>query len=401
MLRNSSSAAHATERSMIRQYNTALTSFSRRLSDDEATDMQAVLLCCLLLVSLEGLVGRYDESQRHLAAGLRLLTPSALRSIKDQDSLNRILDAFSHLSFSYATFMDNTKMLPPVMGVLHEYFGADTAGQPFADLDEALTALRALDLCSTHQDYPAELLAAYQHGSSPSYDTDSSTPEPPSPIPPNATIDTGMPTRDSILRYVVQHWSIRLEATVSALHNSGHPITEAVTRQITGLRLQRRLWAVGVELEDADSRVGAYKDPSTTAAIDHAWRLWLDDVAPILDEMMAKGTVLPTFSLDGDYVPSLSVLLSTAKDPALIRRAMAYLKSINRREGIWDSRELAEVHEAALSLEDGQAEDIYMSQLTIPGLARRLSGISGGISPHNSLLRVADTGSPTRYFHFP
>ena len=375
MLRSSSSTADATERSMMRQYNKALANLSRRISDDSAVDMQAVLLCCLLLVSLEGMIGRYNESQRHLAAGLRLLTPSVLRSIKDQESSNRILDAFAHLGFSYASFMATVAFSPPILGALHEYFGADKAGRPFTDLDEALTALRALDLCSTHEDYPARLLAAYQHGNSPCYGPDSSTPEPSSSIPHNETTHSGTPTLDSILRCVVHHWTRRLEATVSALHNPGQTMTEAETRQLTGLRLQRRLWDVGVELEAADRTPGACQDPSFAVAIDDAWRLWLDDVAPILDEMMAKGTVLPTFSLDGDYVPSLSILLSTATDPALIQRAMTYLKSINRREGIWDSRELAEIHEAALALPDREAKYTYLSQSTTPELARRLLGI--------------------------
>lgn len=395
MLRSSSSPADATERSMIRQYNRALAGLSKRISDEAATDMQAVLLCCLLLVSLEGMVGRYDESQRHLAAGIRLLTPSALRSMRDQESSSRILDAFAHLGFSYATFMDTVTFSSPVLGALHAYFGADTANQPFADLEEALTALRALDLCSTHEGYPAELLAAYQHGNSSCYNTDSSTPEPSSSLPQNETVDTEAPTTDNILRRVVHHWGTRLEATLSALYASGRSVTEAETRQITGLRLQHRLWDVGVELEAADCTVGAYQDqdPSSAAAIDKVWRLWLDDVAPLLDDMAVKGAGLPTFSLDGDYVPSLSILLSTATDPALIQRALAYLKSINRREGIWDSGELAEVHEAVLALPDDHAKDTYLAESTIPGLARRLSVVSVGISPHNNLLRMVDTGS--------
>ena len=50
----------------------------------------------------------------------------------------------------------------------------------------------------------------------------------------------------------------------------------------------------------------------------------------------------PTFAIDGDVIPVLALICALCKDRETRIRAVHALRSLRRREGVWDSRQVAD-----------------------------------------------------------
>jgi hypothetical protein len=89
------------------QYTKAVSQIIPHTSVDSAYNIQCALVCCLLFNALEGILGRYAESVRHLPAGNYLLTIPALASSTIDHPLTRKLnEIFSILSHEASNSMD-------------------------------------------------------------------------------------------------------------------------------------------------------------------------------------------------------------------------------------------------------------------------------------------------------
>ena len=187
-----------------------------------------------------------------------------------------------------------------------------------------------------------------------------------------------------------EKWEARFELTQAA--GAGRPRSAFEERQLGRLRLQQRLWPVIFALDLTQ----CHGDPMhyvPDAAVDAAWWWFLEraeeEAAPLVRQYAASAR--PTFSLDGDLVSALSLLVTTAAEPALEQRGLALLRALHRREGVWDSAEIAELHEAALALGDA-LDGACPAEGGVPALAKALVALSSTkrFSPTNGLLRVPD-----------
>ncbi|KAK7977025.1 hypothetical protein PG988_004515 [Apiospora saccharicola] len=177
-------------------------------------------------------------------------------------------------------------------------------------------------------------------------------------------------------------WNRRFELTAMSL-----PPTQDLSDRDRGilarLRLQQSFWQMAVELSHNGGEPAGLSHATCEECLERAERL----AAPFL------AANKPTFSLDGDLISDLSFIISVCRDPPQRDRALALLRSLNRREGIWDSREIAEMHEFSMKLgvaAHGWGDDEELG-CSVPAFMRSLSRMSQqAYTPRPGLLSIAD-----------
>lgn len=343
-------------RVLTTQYTKAVSRIIPHMSVDSVDSIQCALVCCLLFIAFEGILGRYAESVRHLRAGNRLLTLPALAYRKMDHPLTRKLnEIFSILSHEASNFMDEP-IIPDTQqrwATAQIRASSDTSSVPFYDLDEAAYELRELNLLFTKiskQDFRriSELAGGQDQCCSEHA---------------NASFEE--------LQRRFRQWITRIELTTAVL---GHPKPpHPAANQLLSLTLAQKFWCMN-----------AYFAPEISE----------DPIADFLDaaESLAKSLTNRdhfTFSLEGDLVSSLSFVVRVCSDTETRNRALSLLRSLNRREGIWDSREIVQMHEATLSLDNH--ESWYEREVPggIPGYVAELARISTRIDSANSILLTA------------
>ncbi|KAM0217056.1 hypothetical protein ACHAPA_006071 [Fusarium lateritium] len=295
---------------------------------DSAFDIQCTLVCCLLFVAFEGINGRYAESIRHIRAGVRLLSsPALIDTARGEKSVMKLTEMFSNLGVEASLFMEDT-IIPDIRsGSIDALYGTDISDEPFRDLDEAAGALRKLDVKAVdimdREPCPEE----WVQGSPCSRDRME---------PWEKEFIDGM-WDDLDAKF--EEWNSRFELTKR--HIATWDYQDMHSPQLVYLTLQQKFWRMCMTWEKEE-----YSEPIPEEAAE----AFLD-----VAEVFARTVLIPgqtSFSLDGDLVSSLSLVVWTCSDPTIRHRALDLLRTLNRREGIWDSREIVEMHEATLALED-------------------------------------------------
>ena len=402
------------ERATIQQYNMAISGMVARMSAAAAAaglggvgagssvETHIVLLCCVLFICFESMMGRYAESIKHFEAGTRmLLGPASLQGLHDPATGRHLADMFAHLGVEFSAFLDDEHLAPPLLAAPESYFGDEMACRPFADLTEATTALRAFDLAYINGGYlaasrlyrpahetmtPTEATEWHAHTPPPSQHQCRTLAGLPSP----EMTPLGTPTSEHPMAALFGRWEARFEKTQAAA--AARPLSAFEERQLGRLQLHQRLWPVIFALDLTQcwgDPVHYVPDP----AVDKVWWRFLERAEVVAAPLIAQyqTSARPTFSLDGDLVSALSLLVTTAVAPALEQRGLALLRALHRREGVWDSAEIAEMHEAALAIGDA-LDATSLPEGGVPALAKALVGLSPirRISPTNGLLRVPD-----------
>ncbi|KAM5341728.1 hypothetical protein ACJ41O_014759 [Fusarium nematophilum] len=338
----------------MQQYNKAISNIVPRMSLDSTFSIHCTLVCCLLFVSFEGITGRYAESIRHLKAGNRLLgLPALASSEKDRAVTRKLTEMFSNLSVEASVFMEDT-IVPRIQPEGTD----DLSPTPFRDLDEAAYELRRLDVAFVD-------IMAQIPWPDPTAVQDSESTEWKS--------HCGLGGENPLfteLEEKFKRWNSRFEPT-RQMAETRTPIS----RKLMNLILAQKFWELGMSCGD-------YGEPAPLEGVE----AFLDAADTLAQSFAALNQ--PTFSLDGDLISGLSFVIAMCTDAKIRQRALNLLRSLNRREGVWDSREIVEVHEAALSLND---ETWYQKEVPggIPGLVAELARISTRVNSTNSILLTA------------
>ncbi|KAM0548470.1 hypothetical protein ACHAPJ_009956 [Fusarium lateritium] len=348
----------------MQQYNKAIAHIIPHMSLESSFDLQCTLVCCLLFVAFESISGRYTESIRHIRAGTRLLSSPALASnTQEQNAIKKLTEMFSSLGVEASAFMEDTIIPDLSLGYFDSIYAVDAPNQPFRHLDEAAGELRKLDVRSV------EIIHQMPSCSDTSSDGTSTSYK---DSPEFERIDPMWKELDAKF----EMWNSRFELTKK--HIATWEYQELLSPQLTYLTLQQKFWGMCTQWEPDDE-----SGPP------------LETVEAFLDaaETMAQTLITPShpsFSLDGDLVSGLSFALEICPDKALKSRALNLLRRLNRREGVWDSRELLEMHEATLALDDPDA--FYKREIPggIPAYAAELARISPGANLIRSRFLVAD-----------
>ncbi|KAH7136897.1 hypothetical protein B0J13DRAFT_506637 [Dactylonectria estremocensis] len=329
------------KRFAIRQYNKAIASILPTMGARSTSNMHCILVCCLLFVSFESLTGRYSELFKHLRAGNELFhAPLHTSTPEERAVTEKLVEMFCRLGVESSSFMDEHCL----SGVSQWYCDNSTTSTisclPFKNLDEASYELRQLDLRPTDKpwDTDREIELAdgrEQEGAS--------------------SLDLG----DAFRR-----WNLRFEAL--ARRQEVYLVTKAGP-QLRNLRLRQQFWQVTI---NSFSSQEALSNPQTFAPL-----------MAVAESVAAPFIAMnqPTFSLDGDLIFSLSFVASIAQDDGIKSQALDLLRKLNRREGIWDSHDVVEMHELMLSVNkcgggpeesDGCCES--EAPAGIPGIIRHL-----------------------------
>lgn len=99
----------------------------------------------------------------------------------------------------------------------------------------------------------------------------------------------------------------------------------------------------------------------------------------------------PIFTLHADLVPALTLVCDTSDNVRTQRRAISLLRSMHRREGLWDSHEVAEYLENSLMARNLLQDEWDNVIGGIPGGARCLADINlSTLTPDNGILQMAN-----------
>lgn len=340
-------------------YNRAITS----IATDPSLDAETVLLCCLLFICYESMMGRYSESVKHLRAGLRLLeNQEAQRNSSRSYTMQNIFDIYAHVGVEFSMFLED-HVAPTKDPLCWVALPEDQLLEvkPFKTLLEASICFKQLDLDFSNSITQCEVQEVEGNVPQPCSFSETCLQQ----YPTNAILDR------------IRRWSAQLELTVATLSLDALPQSDL--KLLSRLRLQQSVYMVIFHL---------HWDENDHVAIDKACDNFLHYA-----ELMAQNFIdskRRTFSIDGELISGVSLIITIATDKRVQARAFDLLSSLNRREGIWDSQEIAEMHLATLAQEC--PNDWYETPFVggIPGLVRALSTISNSITPTNGLLQVIE-----------
>ncbi|UPK96088.1 hypothetical protein LCI18_007023 [Fusarium solani-melongenae] len=332
------------KRLAIYQYNKAITSILPTMAAKSTLSIHRTLVCCLLFVSFEALAGRYGELFRHLRAGNQLFhdihdTPVLSSTLEERVVTEKLIEMFCRLGVESSNFMDEHSLSGVSKWYRNNHLPKVSSNLPFKDLDEASYELRKLDLQQDDKPWDAER-----------------------EVEPEGNY--GKEEEPSSLGDALRQWTSRFEAFTQL--QGTHLSTEAGS-QLQNLRLRQRFWQMTVE---AFSSEDALSNPET--------------FSPFMT--MAESVAVPftttnqsTFSLDGDLISGLSFVMSITRDDDIKSRALNLLRNLNRREGIWDSRDVVKMHELIMSVGESDSEpeecDLWCvreAPAGIPGIIEQL-----------------------------
>ncbi|KAF5006434.1 hypothetical protein FDECE_7194 [Fusarium decemcellulare] len=317
--RDQKSPTHQWNTLAMHQYNKAISRMIPNMSLDSTLNAQCTLVCCLLFVAFEGIMGRYTESIRHLRAGNRLLALPTVE--KDCEITKKITDMFFRLSVDATNFTQDATMPDLESGWSALLAIDDSPPEPFQDLDEAAYEIRRINVAARSESLGEPDLETIADQSQDFEDGDDENER-----------QAAMAACPIQQRY--HRWSARFQLTKIALGQNSS--TQRASPQMLALIMEQKLWEV---------------DQQPWGEEQFPLMLSFLDVAESLAHALASPNHA-TFSLDGDLISSLSGIIWVCSDSKIRQRALKLLRSLNRREGVWDSNEVAKMHETILSREN-------------------------------------------------
>ena len=337
-------------RAALRLYNGAINS----ITSSPYLKPESIMVCCLLFICYESMTGRYAEAIRHLKAGLKLLATNDIRTgIRDSNFARELLYVFVRVSLEVSIFLEDQ---PLPLGVSFNWaVFAYEETCPFRDLAEAEQAMRKFDIDSV-QDIKLLLDLGSHH-------TEPSSPE---------HEDAKRLALDA-LSTRLEHWNAHFDPLVKEM-GLWHIRAEELNR-LNHLRLQQTQWltVLGIHLQEQ-------------TFVDRACATYLDLIKGMAQSLISRRR--RTFSIDGVLISGLSLVVSATSCPDIQKHACLLLHSLDRREGLWDSREILELHQATLSQHDPRSWYALPVAGGIPAYMKSLSLFSNAISADNALVQT-------------
>ncbi|KAF5574539.1 hypothetical protein FPCIR_13551 [Fusarium pseudocircinatum] len=293
------------------QYNKAIATIVPSMT--ASPNLHVIMICCLLFISFEGLTGRYDELLQHLSAGISLFCSELPSSTDEERTMTtKLAEMFCRLGVESSSFMEGD---PSVSGMEKWYRSGETqdlqSPKPFSNLDEASSAVRQLDVLFE------EKFWHYEGSDDP---------------------NEGILVEEAIkkLQDALDQWTSRLDALYEL--RKEHIAIEG-EQQYHNLRLRQKYWQMTIDScssDEANARPETF-EPFLAAA--------KEATAPLI------ALKQPTFSLDGDLISGLTFVASTTEDDETKVQVLDLLWRLNRREGLFDSRDIVEMYELTRALE--------------------------------------------------
>jgi hypothetical protein len=119
------------------------------------------------------------------------------------------------------------------------------------------------------------------------------------------------------------------------------------------------------------------------------WETILKRVHRLL-ELSPANPKQPVFTLSADILPALSFICSLCPHVDIQAQALNLLRSMSRREGIWDSQELADIFEDMMAAQKKGLMTLDDVPFELPTLAKMLSSLSISKNPASEEILLLD-----------
>ncbi|KAK8142731.1 hypothetical protein G3M48_008334 [Beauveria asiatica] len=321
--------AYCTE--SMQRYNDAIAALNPLLSSENAAHFDIVLICCVIFITIENLNGRSAEAARHLRAGcniakrFRSRKTSAAAALVGHDSIDNLLFTLEDMFYCFGQY-------------LAMYIGVDAFADldfnvpiismgdpkvPFSSLQEAEMKFRNIDQTFNTRMWQAK---AY------------------SPQPVNleeifvdttGSIESRAPAMNGDMRTAAK---IAARSDLAVWRRRFQPLARQKQniRHIAALDLDYAVWHVIVKALD-------HSEDFPSAECQNILRIAED----IVSMDAARGH--PRFTFDGNLIWALFYICFGTKDAAIHARCLGLLRCANRREGVWDSGDVAVICETAIT----------------------------------------------------
>jgi hypothetical protein len=318
------------------KYSEAIALIRPVMAENSASNIQTALLCCTIFICIENLHRRYADSVRHLRAGYQLLeslratrSPEASPngtscSLEDHNTgvFKTLAAMFSSLGKSVGAFTGNTSF-SNVTRCAPEIDMGNTK-TPFLTITEAEDSLSAMnaffDDCLfgrdtlNHTDQKVGCKSLAQSA------TESLT----------HALD--------LIRPVFLSWSTKMQLFVMSVQIT--PFGAQEKRRLAVLSLYQTTWSAFLNTDSHDAGFSKSDYESILNKIEQIVTL-------------ENSQTRPVFAFDGHLVRELSTICASCTDAEIRNRSIMILRSMNRREGVWDSWEVANIYEKVFrGLED-------------------------------------------------
>ncbi|KAI1880150.1 hypothetical protein JX265_001771 [Neoarthrinium moseri] len=387
------------DRFIILHYNLAIRYIQPLMSNPTAANIQISLICCILFICFENVRGQYLESMKHLKSGSRLLAsvlssesgsmpimpnsrqPCSLNEETEQisacepeDGMDSIVTLFSCLGLDTSMLVeDEVVSQRQLCGQSSIPAAVETFGPivPFSSLNAARKELHQIEI--THDIfyeimYPCDIWQTRPEQKGLTC----------SELPPPNFSEKDLQSYRGIYQQFMR-WSARFDlfmGTFLGQSASAKDLCEAFTT-----RLHQKTW---IALLDEEPWSPSQEDDFEEG-----------DLRPIVDEVELIIKSLPPspralFSFDAAIIPPLSLVGCFTKDMELLQRVVIALRALDRREGVWDSKDLAEVFEASIIAQKCHGWPINGVSKDVLSIAKSLRSLNiSCISPTNSIVELA------------
>ncbi|KZL69335.1 C6 zinc finger domain protein [Colletotrichum tofieldiae] len=369
-----------------RHHRKAVSETIRIMNDPSPVNIRITLVCCLVFVCFEIVGGQYDKAIQHLKSGskvLKSLYQAAICNKSDPASVSpydKCLAATVHTHFDQLCDIANmftsigmdASMLTEsgTVSDLSFFSQPDTnndRNKPFLSVSEARHRLHFVELmfldafdsvCSSEE----RLRSISSHRSK-------------ELSPPSNGLNEDERKR-ALDHFDV--WCARFKIFQERLPVNIGP---ADLEEVKSLRFSQRSWEV-FHKHDGPFSLRNSNITEFHALVDLAEDMFLSNECPLR----------PTFTLAAHVIPTMAYLCGFCNNLELEQRIIKVLRRMRRREGIWDSRQMADLYESFLQAKRASKstwEEDILHKESLPSLARKLSDLSisekGRITTYTSL----------------
>lgn len=325
----------------IQKYNEAIQCIQSRIAEGLEDNNQTTLTCCVIFICIENLLGRFSHAVCHLHAAIRLLNchrqklqhpPSSKipviyglkrgHSTYEDDMHDIISEMIYWLSQNVALYtgdlyvpeLDWHPCIPSILG---------DETLPFSSLQEAQESLSYLDFV-----YEANF-----NGDTTSDDIQRHRS---CPLPLKA-VSRHYTNAANLTQAAYNVWSSRLDLFKRSM--SGVQLGPQEQQSLAWCELQQALWRAFLNCSD-----GGYTKENSCQILER-----VEDILQI-----ESAQTRPVFKFDGDLLSSVGFVCTACRDGDVRNRAISLLRSIRRREGVFDSQEMAGLFSRMASVLDGK-----------------------------------------------
>ncbi|TDZ72086.1 Aspercryptin biosynthesis cluster-specific transcription regulator atnN [Colletotrichum trifolii] len=372
----------------VQQYTKAVRAAATDMQNLTPVTVRTSLVCCIIFICFEIMQGRYDKALQHLRSGSKILEsiskahPSsaspaqkclAETGTKYYFQLCDIADMFACLASDAAFLMEEGDVIPD-LSFYWRVIGSKDVSEPFSGVDEA-----RYELYRVEQALGKALSFSFRGKAPISWTAFLNLPE------------ESLPQGDewfeewTVARHLFDVWSARLDSYGKALATrddvSGKELWEAQMMEFI-----RKDWAMLIKISEASQ---------SSRPVHRKHFLELIDEAEVLVQSDSGGKEQqppppPVFTLAADVIPRMVFIAAFSEDRDLQERAIGLLYAMRRREGMWDSRELASLLQSILAARECDGWDREFEKVSLPRLAGMLQSLNlyqgGGTLPLATLV---------------